>query len=752
MDTINEYQSEFKQDVTASEIVESNMNKYARHVLLELLPNHVDGFKLIHRRILLALGTTDDKMKGSALIGKVMGRYHPHGDASIYGAIIRLAQPFNQIHPFVKVFGNVGDYSGEAAAAARYIDVTSSEFSRDVFFNKTNSKTLTYIPSETGVGVEPAYFIPVIPTALITGTHTIAVGVKSIVPYLELQNVCSLVEKFVTTRKENPLEYSDKLPALSKYLVPDTPAHSLLRNAKELIAKYQIGEFGTSVIMDGILELYPDSIHVRTIPYGRDLKDTLEILGKLMKSANFITANFQEVSDISTGFEYGDVKLLMKRSVDPFSVIDDLKRAIRFTVKQNYLWNFTNKNGTLLELTPFDILARWYDIRCRSILGDLKYSSSDLFKQYRRLLALIVVADHTDEVLTIFKKADNREATIEPLCTRFKLTENQAKYLSTLQMHQITKQGKDALLQELESVKGKISQLQTKFTDIDNIIVSESDFIKNKYKEVTKRRLKYPSFIGAVNIVGSGFIQYESLKELCVIEKRWNKKDLSIIGYPTGCSSVLVRNGDLITSDKVLAHPKEFKADEILPYKYKPKHSIHFGNGLIFRTSDIFFKSDSDRKSIPICDEFMVLDSKYKLLQYKATDVTKRLALSAEGVKTDLKFVSSTFGESAIVVFVNEKKQNQLVFELVKVGDKMDYPGLGRIHIYGIYNPNDMIILSIEGRHSFRSSIRHLYIPNPTELLKGATRITCMLSRKQFSNNIRMTPIDKHSDIWTYKN
>ena len=287
MDNINEYQSEFKQEVTASEIVEDNMNKYARHVLLQRLPNHVDGLKLIHRRILMALGSTEEKMKGSALIGKVMGTYHPHGDASIYGAIIRLAQPFNQVYPFVKVYGNVGDYSGEMAAAARYIDVTSSEFTRDLFFNKTNHKTLTYVPSETGVGIEAAYFIPVIPTALITGTQTIGVGVKSTIPYLELSNVCTLVEKFVALRKENPLTYHDNLITLAKYLVPDTPSHSLLRNYKAIIEAYTANKFTTSIIMDGVIDLYPDSIHIRTIPYGRDLKAILEELGTMTKTANF---------------------------------------------------------------------------------------------------------------------------------------------------------------------------------------------------------------------------------------------------------------------------------------------------------------------------------------------------------------------------------------------------------------------------------------------------------------------------------
>ena len=752
MDVTHDYQSEFKADITASEIVESNMNKYARYVLLDRLPNHIDGLKLIHRRILMALGTTEDKMKGNALIGKVMGTYHPHGDASIYDAIIRLAQPFNQVYPFVKVYGNVGDYSGEPAAAARYTDITSSEFSRDLFFNSTNMKTLTYIPSETGTGVEPAYFIPVLPTALITGAHTIGVGVKSIIPYLELSSVCDLVERYIAMRRADPIHFTKSLSTLSKYMIPDTPTHSLLRNGKELLAKYTNGEFGHSAMMDGVLDIYPDCIHIRTIPYGRCLKDVLGKIEGMFKTANFISAGFQEVSDISTGFEYGDVKLQLKRGLDPFSVLDDLKKFIGFTARQSYLWNFTNQDGSLLELTPYQIIDMWYRERCRSILGDLKYSRDALFKQYRRLTALIVIADYTDEVLTIFKKAENREATIEPLCTRFKLSETQAKYLASLQMHQITKQGKDELLKELESIKAKINELQTKFTDIDNIIITDVHNIKKKYAPVTKRRLKYPNFIGAIQLPGSGFIQYETLDELAKLEKRWARSEFKIHGYPIGHTGLCIRNDDSTTIDTIIEHPKEFRATDIYAYKNKPKHTIQLGNGQIFRIPDIFFSDENGRRNTPVYDEFLALDAKNKLVQYKATDIVKRQSILAEGVKTNIVYVSSCHGEQAVVVFVNESKPNKIIFELVKTGSNMQFPGIGTLYIYGIFKLTDRVVFSIQPRHSFRCSIKHIYIPLLSDVMMGDTRVECFLNTRKFSNNAKFKPLDKSSVIWVSSN
>lgn len=741
----------FKPEVTASEIIESNMDKYARYALLELVPNYVDGLKLIHRRILLALGTTENKMKGSALVGRVMSKYHPHGDASIYDAIMRLAQPFNQIHPLVQVEGNVGDYSGEPFAAARYTDILSAEFSRDIFFNRVNFKTLTYIPSETGVGTEVAYFIPILPMALLTGTYTVAVGVKSVIPYLEFSNVCSLVEKFVSLRKANPLTYEKHFPSLAKYLIPDAPSHSLLCNAKELLKAYEVGNFTKPIIMDGIIDIHPDSINIRTIPYNRKFKEVLSKLGDMFKTANFVSGTFQEISDISTGFEYGNIKLPVKRGLDPFAVIDNLKRLIGFRSKQTYLWNFTNMNGTLLPMNPYDILVKWYDMRCRSILGDLKYSRDDLFKQYRRLMALIIVADHTDEVLTIFKQADNREATIEPLCSQFQLTENQAQYLASLQMHQITKQGKDALLKELDGVKDRIKNLQTKFSDIDNIIVSDVDYVKNKYKESTKRKLKYPVFMGAVKINDSGYIQYESIDELAKLERRWTRNKLEIIPYPKGVYNLTLKIGDRLETDGVLAHPKEFVAQDIYVYKNIPKHTIHFGNGYIHRTSHFLFGEELGRKNLPVYEQFIALDSKFKLLQYRATQVGKRTNIDAEGVKTDLIYVSDVFGDNAVVVLVNENNPNQIIFELVEVGQKMNYPGIGKIHIYGIFSLNDVVALNILPKHSYRCSIKYLYFSEIGKLFNGECRVICYLNTKKMSNNIRIQPLTNQSYIWTCK-
>lgn len=748
MDAAREYESEFQADITASELVESNMDTYARHVLLNRLPHHIDGLKLIHRRILMVLGTTEDKLKGSALIGRVMGTYHPHGDASIYDAIIRLAQPFNQVFPYVKVFGNVGDYSGEMAAAARYIDVTSSEFSRDLFFNRTNLKTLTFIPSETGVGREPAYFIPAIPTALIMGAHTIGVGVKSVIPYLELSNVCSLVEKYIQIRQKFPFNHLDEMMSLYKYLIPDTPTHSLLRNEKDLLIKYADGRFKEGAMMDGIMELYPDCIHIRTIPYGRCLKDALSKIEGLFKTANVVSASFQEVSDISTGFEYGNIKLPLKRGVDPFDVIEDLKKVIWFTVKQSYLWNFTDMDGSLLELNPYTLIDKWYDERCRSILGDLKYSRDALFKQYRRLMALVVVADHTDDVLSIFKESSNREATIPPLCKRFRLTENQAQYLSSLQMHQITRQGKDELLKDLDVVKGRIKELQTKFTDIDNIIVQDADYIKNKYRKLTPRRLKYHNFLGAIEIPESGFIQFESMEELAKLAKRWDRSNFKIHGYPKGSMTLHTKIGMTSTCDSIISHPKEFKADAIYAHKAKPKYTIHLRDKTIFRTSGFYLGTETDTQNTPVYDTFLALDSKNILLQYRATAIAKRRSLTAEGVRTDIVHVSPVQDDMGIVVYVNTRKANCIVFELLKSGEKMAFPGIGKLHIYGIYAVNDSLVFTIEPKHSYRCSVKHLYITDLRDIMLDDTRVECYLNRRNCSNGVRLKPIVRKSDIY----
>ena len=137
-------------ETTASAIAVENMEKYGKYTILEALPNYIDGLRLVHRRILVTVGNTTERVKGSAVIGDTMRDYHPHGDSGIWDAVVRLCQPFNQCQPLLHSEGNVGAYGGGSAAAPRYLDVTSAEFTRDVYINATNPKTWIYVPRETG--------------------------------------------------------------------------------------------------------------------------------------------------------------------------------------------------------------------------------------------------------------------------------------------------------------------------------------------------------------------------------------------------------------------------------------------------------------------------------------------------------------------------------------------------------------------------------------------------------------------------
>ena len=177
-----EYETTFQSEITASEAAESNMFSYTRYNNLEILPSCVDGLKLCLRRIIGVLGTTDQRMKGAALTGDVMNKLHPHGDTGIYDAIVRLGQPFSQVLPFITIKGNCGAYGGGEYAASRYLDVQYAQFTKDLFFNNVDSRTLTYIPSELGKGVEPAYYVPRIPTALLMGAFGVSVAYNHTTP------------------------------------------------------------------------------------------------------------------------------------------------------------------------------------------------------------------------------------------------------------------------------------------------------------------------------------------------------------------------------------------------------------------------------------------------------------------------------------------------------------------------------------------------------------------------------------------
>ncbi len=745
-----DYETTFSGDITASEAIEANMLTYTRYSNSEVLPSCIDGLKLVHRRIIGVLGTNDTRMKGATLTGEVMNKLHPHGDSGIYDASVRLGQPFSQVHPFITIKGNFGAYGGGEYAASRYLDVQSAPFTKDIFFNNVDLKTLTYIPSETGAGVEPAYYIPRIPTTLLMGAFAVSVAYKAVVPQFNFTSVCNLVEKYIELRSKYPTAYKDKYAELAEYCIPDFPTHCLIRNKKQILSCCSTGNFNHTVLSDGIVELSPTDINLRTIPYGSKFEDVFKRVGNMMNSANFISANFTEINDLTTGTEYGNIQFKLKRGANPFEILDEFKKQVTFTQKRSPIWTFVDKDGYVVNMNPIELVDVWYLARHRSILGALKFQNIDLFKQYRKLTALIIIADHTDEVLKIFKQAENRAATIPVLTKRFKLTREQAEYIATLQLHQITHQGKDDLLKSLESIKDRIHKLQEKFVNIDAIILEDIAYLKKTYGPVCPRRSKLPEFIGAIHIVAlDGYIQFTSYHELVQLMRRWGKQQqVHIIMYPHGIYNLVVHtHNKTIVTDEQFDLPREFYAVRLEVIKHKPRATVSLREGCIARIDNLVQFDKKTRIGAHVATGFTAIDRAFKMHQYSTTAITKRLRVDATGVKSDIQYFNGVQADEVVIAVVNNKNPNQVDLQRLKEGEIYRKPLLGSTRIIGMWKYGNPISLTIPQEFLNRCSIKTLLIKNPDSFFGTDKKITVHMNKQRTSTNKNLVPLYKGVDV-----
>ena len=745
-----EVETTFKENTTASDASVENLTAYTRYSNLEIIPNCIDGLKLCQRRIIGVIGTSDERLKGATLMGRVMDR-HPHGDTGIMDAIVRLGQPFTQVYPFVIIKGNCGAYGGGEPAAGRYIDVQASPFSKDLFFNKVDTRTLTYIPSETGHGTEAAYFIPIIPTTLLTGAFGVSVAYKSVVPQLNLTQLCNLVERFIKLRKEYPMDYRKRYSEIAKYCIPDFPTHTLLRNEQQLLSEYSKGNFDCPVIMDGIFDISPTEIHLRSIPHGATFENIFKKLGAMMNSANFISANCTEINDLTTGTEYGDIQFKLKRGVDPFAVLGEFKRHCTFTQSWTPIWTFVDKDGYICKLNPMELLDIWYLARYRSVLGALKFINNDLFKQFRKLSALIIIADHTDEVLKIFKTAANREATIAPLTKKFQLTREQAEYIASLQLHQITHQGKDELLKALQGVKEKMENLQTKFTSIDELILQDVDYIRKTYGPKCPRRTELPDFIGVLHLKESGaYIQFRSYPECAHLFKRWGKQQqVEVIIYPAGAVKLIAHTKTGIITDEKLSFPKEFSASKLEVCKLKPRSVVMLKNGAISRVDGVYNLYGKRGILTHVSMGFAALDRNFKLVQVSTPSLPKRNSLDALGNKSDLLYFNGVQADEVVVAAVNSKSPNHVIMMRLKEGDIFKKLLLGHTEVLGMWRYGDPISFTIPQEYLSRCPVKHILIRKPEEFFGNDKRLELFLNRRKASNDKSLVQLTKGTDIYS---
>ena len=348
----------------------------------------------------------------------------------------------------------------------------------------------------------------------------------------------------------------------------------------------------------------------------------------------------------------------------------------------------------------------------------------------------------------------SNEDAIVRLMEAFKekqLSELQAEYILSLQLTQLTRYGRDNLLKDLELVRQKIEENSKKFTDVDQIIMNDIIWLRDKWAGEVPRKCNVPEYIGCLHINQNGIVQVRNIPELAHQLGRWANEDPKIEMYPDGkCYHFKYVDGKGY-EEYPLCFPKVFKAHNFLTTKYKAKSTVILNDGLIYRADGIVCpnKGKSSAQYTPVGDEyFSAITNKNILEIHKTTDAPKRLQSNAMGVKTDIMYVSPIVGESLVVVYYDKQEVNTVHVGVFKSGERLTISLVSKAEIIGIYRLRDPIAFTVKDKYLNRCIVKHLYFKDGESLLEGEKHITLSLNTKRTSNNKTLVQVIKGRDLY----
>jgi DNA gyrase subunit A len=455
---------------------------YAMSVIVaRALPESRDGFKPVHRRILYAmhrLGLTSSKpfKKCATVVGDVLGKYHPHGDTSVYDALVRLAQDFSMRYPLVDGQGNFGSVDGDPAAAYRYTESRLTKLAEEIL-EDIEKDTVDFSPNFDGSLLEPTVLPSKVPELLLNGSDGIAVGMATKMPPHNMREIVDMLVYLV----DHPDAVLDDLLKIVKG--PDFPTGGLIISNKDINEAYRTGRGRIVVRARHEIEEMDNGksrIIVTEIPYQVNKSRLLENIADLVrdKKVEGIT-DLRDESD-RTGMR---IVIELRRGEIPTLVYNQLLKHSDLQV------TFGVNMVTLVDNRPFildlrTISAEFLKHRKTVVIRRTRYDLKKAKERAHILEGLKVALDHIDEVVAIIKKAKDVETARNGLMARFSLTLVQCQAILDMRLQKLTSLETQKILEELAALMKEIGRLQDILNDIQKvyaIIKEELIDLKTRY-------------------------------------------------------------------------------------------------------------------------------------------------------------------------------------------------------------------------------------------------------------------------------
>ena len=532
------------EDVSLAEATRSRYLNYALSVITSrALPDVRDGLKPVQRRILYAMWhdlhvTADGRyMKAAAVVGKVMANYHPHGDQSIYFALVRMAQSFSLRHPLVEGYGNFGSIDGDPPAAMRYTECRLTPIAQELV-SELREQTVNFRANYASTTEEPEVLPAQFPNLLVNGASGIAVGMATNIPPHNLKEVCKALDDLLQDR-DLPLE-----SLLRRVKGPDFPTGGVILNSPEEIRQvYATGQ--GSLKVRGTYEPDPEKpnvILVTSIPYGIEKDALVQRIGDLIGKGQ--VPQLTNVKDLSTD----DVRIALE--LRPGA---NAETALAYLFKNTPLQTNFSVNLTCLlpsagaevavpaRLDLKSILQHFLDFRLDVVTRRLRHELNNLLARIHILEGFAIVFDNLDEAIRIIRASDGKSDAAPKLITRFRLSDAQAEAILETKLYRLGKL-------EINEILGELSKKRERAEAIERLLADEParrQIIRGELQEIARygdaRRTRIEGAVAPIEYREEDYI-IDDDAWVIVTRDGWAKRQKSF----TDVASIRVRDDDRV--------------------------------------------------------------------------------------------------------------------------------------------------------------------------------------------------------------
>jgi DNA gyrase subunit A len=481
---------------------------YAMSVIIDrALPDVRDGLKPVHRRILFdmdELGLDPDKphRKSALTVGDVLGKYHPHGDSSVYDAMVRLAQPFNMRYPLVDPHGNFGSVDGDGAAAMRYTEARLSKLATEMLVD-IEKDTVNFVPNFDETRTQPTVLPARFPNLLVNGSGGIAVGMATNIPP---HNLGETIDGLIALI-DNPDITSDEL---MQYIPgPDFPTGGIIMGKMGIASAYRTGRGKIVVRAKAEIEQYAKDrsrIVVTEIPYQVNKARLVENIAQLHRDKKI-----EGISDLRDESGRNGMRIVI-----------ELKKDVNANVVLNLLYKHTQLQDTfgaimlaLVDGEPRvlslrDMLFYYLEHRKDVVTRRTRYDLEKAKERLHILEGLLIALDNIDEVVELIKKSPNAKEAKDRLMERFGLSERQSQAILDMRLQRLTGLERDKIVEEDRQLKERVAYLESILADehkLLGIIRDEALDIKARYAD--PRRTEITQMIDDIDL--DDIIQVEDM-------------------------------------------------------------------------------------------------------------------------------------------------------------------------------------------------------------------------------------------------